>query len=145
MKIREPGSQRSQGVRILKIISVLIISSMVMAIAMSAGAAIVEKQSATMLTGIVSDSMCGADHGIKAVGDAECTRMCVELGAQFALVVGKRKYTLQGHPADLYRFAGDKVRVKGRVVSRDTMIVEEVAPSSYETATGAEVPLGSKQ
>ena len=145
MKTREPGSQRSQAVYILKVFFVLIISGMLTAIAMSAGTAIVEKRSAAMLTGIVSDSMCGADHGIKAPGDAECTRMCVELGAQFALVVGKKTYILQGHPVDLYQLAGDKVRVWGRVVSRDTIMVEQVVPFYYETATGAEVPLGSKQ
>jgi hypothetical protein len=131
MKTREPGSQRSQAVYILKVVFVLIISGMLTAIAMSAGTAIVEKRS--------------ADHGIKAPGDAECTRMCVELGAQFALVVGKKTYILQGHPVDLYQLAGDKVRVWGRVVSRDTIIVEQVVPVYYETATGAEVPLGSKQ
>jgi len=141
MKTGEPRSQHSQAVHILRIASVLIISGMVMAIAMSAGAVMVEKRSATMLTGIVSDSMCGADHGIKATGDAECTRSCVELGAQFALVVGKKTYILQGHPVDLYRFAGDKVRVKGRALNPDTIIVEQVAPWYYETTTG----VGSKQ
>ncbi len=116
---------------------VLIISlMMILAVAISAGSVVVEKRPAITLTGIVSDSLCGTDHGIKTAADAECTRACVELGAQYALVVGKNVYVLQGHQADLERFAGNEVRLKGRVISRDTIIVDQVARWYSEAEVG---------
>jgi hypothetical protein len=50
------------------------------------------------------------------------------MGAGYALAVGKKVYILQGHQVELYKFAGDPVIVKGRIVSRDTVAVESVAP-----------------
>ena len=95
-----------------------------------------KQRPAITLTGIVSDSLCGTDHGINTAADAECTRACVELGAQYALVVGKNVYVLQGHQADLERFAGNEVRLKGRVISRDTIIVDQVARWYSEAEVG---------
>ena len=95
------------------IVSGIIISGALMAAATWAGSIAVDKQTAVTLTGTVSDSLCGNDHGIKAKGDPECTRMCVKLGAEYALVVGNKLYVLQGHQADLDRFAGKQVRVQG--------------------------------
>jgi len=94
----------------------------------------VNRETAVTLTGIVSDSMCGSDHGIKATGDPECTRICVKLGADYALVVGKRLYVLQGHQADLDRFAGRPVRVRGRAVTRDTVVIDQVSGWYSEAA-----------
>jgi hypothetical protein len=99
---------------------------MIFAAAISAGSVVVEKRTAITLTGIVTDSLCGADHGIKALGDPECTHTCVELGAQYALAVGKKLYVLQGHQAEMERFAGNDVRVKGHTAGRDTVIVDQV-------------------
>lgn len=118
----------------LRAVPFLMIAGVIMAAALSAGAINVDKRSAVTLTGIVSDSLCGNDHGIKAVGDPECTRTCVELGAQYALVVGKKLYALQGHQADLERFAGMQVRVRGRAESRDTVIVDHVSGWYSEAA-----------
>jgi hypothetical protein len=49
------------------------------------------------------------------------------------LRVGKRMYILQGHEADLDRFAGKEVTVKGRAFGRDRIIVDQV-DRSYEAA-----------
>ena len=125
---------------LLKMVPILIISAMtIMAVAMAAGKVIIPPRPAVTLTGIVSDSVCGGDRGIKAPGDPECTRACVELGAQYALMVGKLKagkkmYLLYGHETDLERFAGNEVSVKGRAVGQDTIIVDEVDRSYYEAA-----------
>jgi hypothetical protein len=94
----------------------------------------VDRQSAVTLTGIVSDSFCGSDHGIKVTGDRECTRICVQLGADYALVVGRRLYILQGHQTDLDRFAGRAVRVRGRAITRDTVVVDQVSGWYSEAA-----------
>ena len=88
------------------------------------------KSSATpkTLTGIVSDSMCGAHHMAKDKSPAECARMCVQQGQKYALVVGKKVYTLQGHEPDLDKLAGTKATVKGNVTG-ETVAVDSVAPA----------------
>jgi hypothetical protein len=103
---------------------------------MSEAASIVAKQdqSGIAVSGIVTDSVCGGTHGTAPHGDAECTRMCVELGAGYALADGKKIYTLKGHEPELNRFAGDRVLVKGKIVGRDTVAVESVVPWVVEGA-----------
>jgi hypothetical protein len=80
------------------------------------------------LTGVVSDSACGAAHNMKNMTAAECTRACVKGGQKYALVVGKEVYTLQGHEADLDKMAGANVTVKGAVNGK-TVTVESVEPA----------------
>ncbi len=78
------------------------------------------------LTGIVSDSMCGAQHMEKDKSAAECTRECVKKGTKYALVVGKKVYTLDGHEAELDKLAGDRATVKGSMMG-EMVMVESVA------------------
>ena len=80
------------------------------------------------LTGIVSDSMCGAHHMAKDKTAAECTRECVKQGTKYALIVGKKVYTLEGHEAELDKVAGMKATVKGKV-SGETVTVESIVPA----------------
>lgn len=82
--------------------------------------------SAKTLTGIVSDSMCGAHHMAKDKSPAECTRTCIKQGTKYALVVGKKVYTLDGHEAELDKFAGEKATVTGSVMG-EMVMVESVA------------------
>lgn len=37
-------------------------------------------------TGTISDSMCGAKHGMAKMTDRECTEMCVKTGAKYIFV-----------------------------------------------------------
>jgi hypothetical protein len=67
------------------------------------------------LTGIVSDSMCGASHMAKDKTPAECTRECVKNGSKYALVVGDNVYALNGHETELDKLAGEKATIKGDV------------------------------
>lgn len=85
------------------------------------------------LTGTVSDSMCGAHHMVKDKSPAECTRMCVKQGQKYALVVGQKVYTLQGHEDDLAKLAGERVTVKG-TVSGDTVDVASVTAARKKPA-----------
>ena len=78
------------------------------------------------LTGTVSDAMCGAHHMAKDKSPAECTRTCVKQGTKYALVVGKKVYTLDGHEAELDKLAGERATVKGTVTG-ETMTVQSVA------------------
>jgi hypothetical protein len=67
------------------------------------------------LTGTVSDTMCGADHMGK--DPATCTRHCLKNGADYALVVGEKVYTLKTTDAKLRtaldKLAGAKATVSG--------------------------------
>jgi hypothetical protein len=56
---------------------------------------------------------------------AECTRACVKQGTKYALVVGKKVYTLEGHEAELEKVAGMRATVKGKV-SGETVAVQSV-------------------
>ena len=59
--------------------------------------------------------MCGAHHMAKDKSSAECARMCVKQEMKYALVVGNKVYTLEGHEAELDKLAGDRATVKGEV------------------------------
>jgi hypothetical protein len=59
---------------------------------------------------------------------AECTRECVKQGTKYALVVGRKVYTLEGHEAELDKVAGMKATVKGKV-SGEAVTVQSVVPA----------------
>jgi hypothetical protein len=80
------------------------------------------------LTGIVSDSMCGAHHMDKNQSAADCTRMCVKQGMKHALIVGDKVYTLEGREAELDKLAGKKATVKGHI-SGETVAVQSAIPA----------------
>ena len=65
------------------------------------------------LTGVVSDSMCGAKHMAKDKSAADCTRECVKGGSDYALVVGGKVYPLQGNKTEIDKYAGQRATVKG--------------------------------
>ena len=65
------------------------------------------------LTGVVSDSMCGAKHMAKDKSAADCTRECVKSGSDYALVVGGKVYSLKGDKMELDKYAGQRATVKG--------------------------------
>jgi hypothetical protein len=88
-------------------------------------AAFAQQQS---LTGVVTDSMCGATHMAKDKTPTECTQMCVKDGMKYALAAEKKVYILEGHEAELAKLAGQKVTVKG-TLKGDTLSVQEVAAS----------------
>jgi hypothetical protein len=79
-------------------------------------------------TGIVSDTMCGAKHTMMpGKPDADCVRACVEAGSDYALVVGKRVYTLKGNKAEIDKFAGQQATVMGNA-SGNVIQVASIAP-----------------
>jgi hypothetical protein len=80
------------------------------------------------LTGVVSDAMCGATHMMKNKRDAECLRYCGKQGTKYALVAGKNVHALEGHEAELDKYAAQKVTVKG-TLKGDTLRVESVLPA----------------
>jgi len=85
------------------------------------------------LTGVVSDAMCGAKHEEMPSKPTECTRACVKHGANYALVVGDKVYTLQTSDKaaldQLNDLAGAKAKVTGEV-DGTTIAVKSVAAGS---------------
>jgi hypothetical protein len=85
------------------------------------------------LTGVVSDTMCGAKHDEMPSKPAECTRGCVKHGANYALVVGDKVYTLQTSDKaaldQLNDLAGAKAKVTGEV-DGTTVTVKSVGAGS---------------
>src|SRR6266849_1936486 len=82
-------------------------------------------QGAKTLTGTVSGAMCGKTHMMQGARAAKCTRECVKAGAEYALVVGDKVYTLAGDKAEIDKFAGANVVVKGKL-SGSTVTVESI-------------------
>jgi len=84
------------------------------------------------LTGEVSDAMCGAKHEMPGKA-AECTRVCMKHGSQYALVVGDKVYTLTTSDKaaldKLNDLAGAKAKVTGEVDGA-TIAVKSVAAGS---------------
>lgn len=83
-----------------------------------------DKQST--FTGIVSDSMCGKNHMMKDKSAAECTRVCVKQGMDYALVVGQEIYTLKGNTSEIDKYAGEPATIKGKMNGK-TIEVESIS------------------
>jgi len=82
----------------------------------------------TTLTGEVSDTMCGNKHVMKGKSTAACTRECVKGGSDYALMVGKKMYTLKGNAAELNNYAGQRVTAKGSL-NGSTLTAESITPA----------------
>jgi hypothetical protein len=95
--------------------------------ALSAG-----KSQTQTLTGEVSDAMCGAKHEMKGKA-ADCTRVCMKHGSQYALVVGDKVYALETSDKvaleKLNDLAGAKAKVTGEV-DGTTIAVKSVVAGS---------------
>jgi Protein of unknown function (DUF5818) len=78
-------------------------------------------------TGVITDSMCGADHSAMGVKpDAKCVRECVKNGSKYALVVGGKVYTLSDRQTP-DKFAAQKVKVTGTLDPKtDVIAVDKI-------------------
>ena len=85
-------------------------------------------QATKSLTGTVSDAMCGVHHMMQGKTAAQCTRECVKLGSDFALVSGGKVYTLKGNKSQFGKFAGENVIVKGKVTGTTISVDSIRAP-----------------
>lgn len=83
------------------------------------------------ITGVITDTMCGAKHGMmKGRPDDECTHLCVKGARDYALYAGGKIWKLsdQKTPA---RFAAKTVRVTG-IVDAKSMKIEVTAIEPVE-------------
>lgn len=81
------------------------------------------------LTGVVTDTMCGAKHMMKDKSAADCTRICVKQGMHYGLLVGTKVYALEGDTAAIDKLAGQRATVTG-TVSGDNVKVDEIRVAS---------------
>ena len=103
---------------------------------LSMGLAVVPKVAAggtQTFTGKVSDGMCGAKHSEGNIAPADCVRACVQKGANYALVVGEKVYTLdtkdQAVSAELNKLAWQQAKVTG-TANGDTISVKSVTAAT---------------
>ena len=77
---------------------------------------------AQTITGVITDTMCGAKHGmVKGQPDDQCVRHCVQGSRDYALYDGTNVWKLsdQKTPA---RFAAKRVKVTGTVNAKNQTI-----------------------
>lgn len=89
-------------------------------------------QTETSVVGYISDSMCGLKHMSGMGDDKSCTLTCVKGGSQFVLADRdhKKVYKLDKTGQDKAReFAGQKVKVTGRVTGRTIRVTSIEAKS----------------
>lgn len=86
------------------------------------GTALALAAASQTFTGVVTDSMCGADHKMMNVKpDSKCVRECVKAGSKYALLVGDKVYTLSDQKTP-DQFAGAKVKVTGTLDAKTATI-----------------------
>ena|SRR5690349_16920704 len=85
-----------------------------------------QSERAQTFSGVVSDNMCGKQHMAKDKSAAECTRECVKMGSDYALVVGDKVYTLKGDKTQIDRYAGEKATITG-TTKGETITVSSIS------------------
>jgi hypothetical protein len=81
-------------------------------------------------TGVITDTMCGADHKQMGVTpESKCVRECVKAGSKYALLVGKDVYTLSDQQTP-GKYAGEKVKVTGQLNPNTKILaVDKIEPA----------------
>lgn len=117
------------------------LSSLTIIVVLTAASAFAQA-SATLasktLTGVVSDSMCGAKHMAKDKSAAECTRECVKSGSDYALVAGGKVYSLKGDKTELDKYEGQRATVKG-TLDGNNFNVASITAAKKATAPAAKM------
>jgi hypothetical protein len=93
-------------------------------------AALAATAQADTFTGVITDTMCGAKHGMmKNQTDDQCVKICTRGEASYALFDGKNviKLSDQKTPA---KYAAQKVKVTGTLDSKNNTIkVTSIEPA----------------
>jgi hypothetical protein len=88
---------------------------------------------AATFTGVITDTMCGADHKPMGISpDSKCVRECVRMDPKrwkYALYDGKNVYVLSDQKTP-ERLAAQKVKVTGTLDEKSkTIQVEKIEPA----------------
>jgi hypothetical protein len=84
---------------------------------------------AKTFTGVITDTMCGASHGMmKGQPDDRCVKMCAKASSEYALFDGKTVWKLSDQKAPA-KFAAKRVTVTGTYDEKSkTIKVTAIAP-----------------
>ena len=82
-------------------------------------------------TGVITDTLCGAQHNMRGHSDADCVKMCAKASGQYALFDGQNVLKLSDQKTTA-KFAAQKVKVTGTLDPK-TNTIKVV---SIEAATG---------
>lgn len=99
-----------------------------------AAALLVGSQTGKTYTGVITDTMCGADHGhmgVQPAGYAKCVRDCVKSGRfKYALLTADNQMLVLSDQATPEKFAAQKVRVTGVLFEKTKILkVEKIEPA----------------
>jgi hypothetical protein len=99
---------------------------------LAAGAVLFAAGPKKTFTGVITDTMCGADHTMMNVKpDSKCVIDCVKMGNQwkYALLEGKNVYVLSDQKTP-EKYAAQKVMVTGTLDEKaKTIQVESIKPA----------------
>lgn len=90
--------------------------TMIATLAMLAVALLTAQGPAKVYTGVITDTMCGADHAHMGISpDEKCVRECVKAGKQwkYALLTPDKKMHVLSDQAAPEKFAAKKVKITG--------------------------------
>ncbi len=93
---------------------------------------------AQTMDGVISDSVCGKKHMLPGKSGADCFAECVKGGAGYALVVGKKVYSLSGKLETIAPIAGKHVKVEGSVKGHIITVasVDEIKATAMPDMSG---------
>ena len=77
-----------------------------------------------MITGVITDTMCGAKHTMGITPDAKCVRECVKMDPKkwkYALLVGSDVYVLSDQQTP-EKFAAQQVTVTGTLYEKTKIL-----------------------
>jgi hypothetical protein len=86
----------------------------------------------TSMTGMISDSMCGASHAKmtsshKGMTDRDCALACVKAGAKYVFVSNGKVYNISNqNEAGLSKYAGENAKVTADF-SGSTITISKIA------------------
>jgi hypothetical protein len=83
------------------------------------------------ITGVVSDSMCGAKHSTASDDAATCVKKCEDGGSKLVVVSGGKVYNTDDQDK-LKGYEGKEVKVTGKV-SGDKVTIASVAEAGGKT------------
>jgi hypothetical protein len=96
---------------------------------LTAAAALFAQTPARMYTGVITDTMCGADHSMMGVKpDSKCVRDCVKGGNgrwKYALLDGTKVYVLSDQQTP-EKFAAQKVNITGVLDKNNVLTVQKI-------------------
>jgi hypothetical protein len=96
-------------------------------------AAVTIAAKADTFTGVITDTMCGAKHGMmKNQPDDQCVKMCTKGQSSYALFDGANILNLSDQKTPV-KFAAQKVRVTGTLDQKtNTIKVSSIEPADRE-------------